>query len=125
MSSADDPNDKDAKKASQPSGPQPLGDNAGVYIPREEPREKPADEDIHLDFGGFLVSLGTSCLVNLGRYEDPETGTTHVDLPAARQLIHILDMLQEKTRGNLSDEETQLLRSLLYDLRMAFVEASG
>ena len=111
---------KDGTKE-KPRTVKPLGDNAGVYIPREEEERR----ELALDFGGFLVSLGTSCLVNLGRYADPDTGTLHKDLAGARQVIHILEMLQEKTRGNLTEDEEQLLRSLLYDLRMAYVEASG
>lgn len=98
----------------------PLGGGAGVHI-----RQKTAAADpVEIDFGGFLISLGTSCLVNLGRHKDPETGTLHVDLEAARQVIHILSLLREKTEGNLSEEEEHLLKSLLYDLRMAYVEAT-
>lgn len=98
----------------------PLGDNAGVHIRTDEEKIDP----VAIDFGGFLVSLATSCLVNLGRCSDPESGQTVTDFDAARQMIHILEMLQEKTSGNLTTDEEQLLRTLLYDLRIAYVEAT-
>lgn len=98
----------------------PLGDGAGVHIRRDSS----APDPVEIDFGGFLISLGTSCLVNLGRHADPESGEFHVDLAGARQVIHILSMLREKTEGNLTEEEEHLLKSLLYDLRMAYVEAT-
>ena len=98
----------------------PLGNNAGVHIRSDEEEIDP----IAIDFGGFMVSLATSCLMNLGRYSDPETGQIHTDLEAARQMIHIIEMLQEKTQGNLTTEEEQLLRTLLYDLRIAYVEST-
>lgn len=97
----------------------PLGDNAGVHIRTEE-----EPDEVAIDFGGFVVSLGTSCLINLGQHKNPETGKREKDLDAARQLIHILEMLQKKTRGNLDEDEGQLLKSLLFDLRMAYVEAT-
>lgn len=99
----------------------PLGGNAGVHIRSEEEEE----EELPLDFGGFIVSLGTSCMVNLGKHENPETGRLETDLEAAQQVIHILQMLQHKTRGNLSVEEEKLLATLLFDLREAYDEAAG
>lgn len=105
----------------------PLGDNRGVHIASDEPAPShPAGAvDAAIDFGGFVISLGTSCMVNLGKYENPETGRYEKDLEAARQVIQILEMLQKKTRGNLEPEEERLIGSLIYDLRMAFVEASN
>ena len=98
----------------------PLGDNAGVHIRSDHDEVDP----VAIDFGGFLVSLATSCLMNLGRYSDPETGEVQTDFDAARQMIQIIEMLQEKTAGNLDTEEEQLLRTLLYDLRIAYVEST-
>jgi hypothetical protein len=103
----------------------PLGDNAGVHIPSgaEDPLRAGGNE-VEIDFAGFIISLGTSCMVNLGKFENPETGTTETDLDAARQVIHILSMLRDKTRGNLEQEEERLLSSLIHDLKLAFVQAS-
>ncbi len=79
-----------------------------------------------VDFSTFALSLATSALYHLGVMGDPEQGEPAPEpkLPLARQTIDTLDMLQQKTRGNLDDEEARLLDSLLYELRMRFVEAN-
>jgi hypothetical protein len=69
------------------------------------------------------MSLASSVLMYLGEIEHPETQKPERDLPLAKQTIDILGMLQEKTRGNLSEEEARLLENLLYDLRMKYVAA--
>lgn len=61
----------------------------------------------------------------LGRMPNPQTGAPEVNLEYARMFIDQLEMLQEKTRGNLSNEETQVLTGVLSDLRLAFVQASS
>lgn len=76
-----------------------------------------------LDFATFVMSLGSSAMVHLGKVPPPEGEAVQVDLAAAKQIIDILGMLQEKTRGNLDDSETRLLTSLLYDLRVHYVDA--
>ncbi|MDH3687128.1 MAG: DUF1844 domain-containing protein [Myxococcales bacterium] len=77
------------------------------------------------DFAALVVSLGSSALFHLGLVPDPATGETGApDLPLARQTIDLVEILQEKTHGNLTPEEDQLLQSLLTDLRMRYVEAS-
>jgi hypothetical protein len=77
------------------------------------------------DFAALAISLGHSALFHLGLVADPQTGKPGGrDLPLARQTIDTLEMLEEKTRGNLTPEEARLLEDLLYDLRMRFVEAS-
>jgi len=78
-----------------------------------------------IDFSTFILSLSTSALYHLGLVDDPETGKRGApDLPMASQTIDTLAVLQEKTRGNLDPEEERLLESLLYELRMRFVEVS-
>lgn len=77
------------------------------------------------DFAGFLISLGSSAFVHLGLIPDPETGKARApNLAVARQTIDMLELLEEKTRGNLTPDEATLLRNLLTDLRMRFVAAS-
>lgn len=100
----------------------PLGDEAGVYIPTDED-DGDDETEAPIDFGGFLVSLATSCMVNLGHTQDPETGQTRIDLPAAKQTIEILQLLKHKTEGNLKPEEEKLLESLLHDTRSAYKKA--
>jgi hypothetical protein len=77
------------------------------------------------DFAGFLISLGSSAFVHMGLIPDPETGKNRApNLAVARQTIDMIELLDEKTRGNLTPDEATLLRNLLTDLRMRFVEAS-
>lgn len=87
---------------------------------RRPPRELPP-----VNFSTFVISLSSSALIHLGLAEDPVTGKIDRDLALARQTIDILGMLQEKTRGNLSEEESRLLESILFDLRIRFVEEAG
>jgi len=72
-----------------------------------------------LDFSTFLISLGTSAMIQLGDAPDPTHGGMLKPDPAgARQTIDLLGLLEEKTRGNLSEGEDNLLKSLLRDLRL-------
>jgi len=80
-----------------------------------------------IDFSTFVLSLGTSALYQLGEIGDSESGAeepVEPNLPVARQTIDVLEMLTEKTRGNLTDTESKLLESILYELHMRFVEAN-
>ena len=78
-----------------------------------------------VDFSTFALSLGTSALYHLGVVPHPETGhrVDPPELALARHTIDTLEMLQAKTRGNLDAKEDQLVESLLYELRLRFVEA--
>lgn len=76
-----------------------------------------------IDFSTFVLSLSQAALLHLGELDDPDTGKRVNNFPLARQSIDLLSMLQEKTRGNLTDEEHKLLENLLYDLRMKYVAA--
>jgi hypothetical protein len=75
-----------------------------------------------VDFHTFVLSLGSSALLHLGELEHPEAGGKHLDLPLAKHTIDILAMLEAKTRGNLTGPEEKLIQSLLYDLRLRYVE---
>lgn len=75
-----------------------------------------------VDFATFVLSLGTTALYQMGLAPDPASGESQkADLLAARQTVDTLEMLREKTRGNLEEEERKLIDSLLYELRMRFV----
>jgi hypothetical protein len=76
-------------------------------------------------FSAFVYSLSTSALVHLGEIPEPITEKMDKNLPLAKQTIDILGILQEKTKGNLTQEEENLLNSFLYDLRMRYVKAMG
>ena len=78
-----------------------------------------------IDFSSFILSLYSSGLVQLGKVEEPTTGKKAVNLELAQHTIDMIAMLEEKTAGNLNDEEANLLKALLSELRMAFLEASA
>lgn len=75
-----------------------------------------------LDFIGFLISLASSAEVHLGRMSNPTNERIEKKLTLAKQTIDILGILQEKTKGNLTPEENQLLERMLFDLRMQYIE---
>lgn len=78
-----------------------------------------------INFSTFVISLNASALVHLGQLEDPATGTKSKNLPMAKQTIDILSMLEEKTKGNLQVDEENILKNILYDLRINFVREKG
>jgi hypothetical protein len=78
-----------------------------------------------INFATFVVSLNASALLHLGAIEDPNTGQTDKNLPMAKQTIDILSMLEEKTAGNLTKDEENLLKNILYDLRIIYVKEKG
>ena len=76
-----------------------------------------------VDFSTFVLSLATAALYQLGAVPDASTDQpTPADPLVARQTLETLEMLREKTLGNLTEEERKLIDSLLYDLRMRFIE---
>jgi len=76
-----------------------------------------------VDFSTHVLSLASTALIALGKMPAPD-GITHPrDIETARHLIDVLAMLEAKTKGNLDEAETKLLASLVYDLRVAFVDA--
>lgn len=80
--------------------------------------------DPSLTFVSYISGLVLAASVYLGDQPDPMTGMTSVNLTSAGHAIDVLTMLDEKTRGNLSDDERRLLEGALYELRMKYVEAS-
>jgi hypothetical protein len=77
-----------------------------------------------MTFSTFVMGLTTQALMHLGEIPDPvHQGVMH-DLPAAKQMIDLLGILRDKTKGNLDEAEEQLLGEVLYDLRMRYVEVA-
>src|SRR6266545_998618 len=99
--------DADAARADAPAAP-PAGATA---LPQ-------------VDFHTFVLSLGSSALLHLGELEVPGAEGPQKDLALAKHTIDVLVMLEEKTRGNLTPAEEKLISSLLYDLRLRYVEAT-
>lgn len=101
---------------------------------RREPEKAPASQQggapatdapqgtsPRIDFPSYILSYYTQGLVLLGEVPNPYTNKKEEDLEAARHTVDILGMLQEKTKGNLSSEENQLLESVLYEVRMKYM----
>ena len=79
-----------------------------------------------LSFTAFVVSLASSAAIHFGDLPDPASGQRgEPNLEGAAQMIEILGLPENKTKGNLTAEERQVLESVLYELRLRFVEASG
>ena len=76
-----------------------------------------------INFSTFVISLSTQALMHLGEIADPLSGKEERDVSLAKQMIDIVGMLQEKTRGNLTGGEAKLIEDILFDLRMRYVEA--
>lgn len=75
------------------------------------------------DFASFILSIATTAQMSLGGIQHPETGKAEQNLPVAKQMIDILGIMKEKTKGNLTKDEEMLLESALYNLRMQYVRA--
>jgi len=79
-----------------------------------------------LSFTAFVLSLASTAAIHFGDLADPQTGRTlSPNLEGAAQMIDILTLLDQKTRGNLTAEERQVLEQGLYELRLRYVEATG
>jgi len=74
-----------------------------------------------IDFPSYILSYYTQGLVLLGEVPNPYSGKKEEDVEASRHTIDILTLLQEKTKGNLRQDEAQLLENVLYELRMKYM----
>ena len=126
---------RDRRFSSQDPDKEPKQD-AAAETERETEPDRPASdatggaEDAgspfpKIDFATFIFSLNSSALVHLGAIEEPGTGKKVKNLPLAKQTIDILGVMEEKTRGNLTSDEDNLLKNILHDLRIMYVRAKG
>ncbi len=120
-----EPSPQGEKKAEEPAA-SPKSEFTGGKEEATGERPSAGEQEFPpLNFVTFLLSLNNSVLIHLGELEEPVTGKKGTDLPLARQTIDIIDMLKEKTKGNLSTEEEKLLDDLLYNLRMLYVRKAN
>ena len=105
------------------AAPQPASAAAAAQ-PASAVPQGPAAEPDEITFATFMVGLSTQALMHLGEIRDPHEEQAGVDLAAAQQLIDIVGMLKEKTRGNLDRNEEALIDAILFELRMKYVERS-
>jgi hypothetical protein len=78
-----------------------------------------------IDFSTHVLTLASSALIALGKMPAPDGEQHPIDVETAKHLIDVLAMLEAKTKGNLDETEHKLLASLIYDLRVAYVDASS
>ncbi|WNM57357.1 DUF1844 domain-containing protein [Candidatus Nitrospira allomarina] len=78
-----------------------------------------------LSFSSFVFSLGTSSLMLMGESLDPQQPAPPMNLPQAKEIVDILSLLEEKTKGNLTSEEASVLGDMLYTLRMKYVSVTS
>ena len=103
-------------------------DEAAAEASESDEAQEPEREDYQLpkiNFATFIFSLNHSVLVHLGVMDDPSTGEKVRHLTLAKQTIDILGMLEEKTQGNLTEDEENMLKNILYDLRMIYIKEKG
>ena len=91
----------------------------------EVPPEAPPGTYAQIDFPSYILSYYTQGLVLLGEVPNPYTNKKEEDMEAARHTIDILAMLEEKTRGNVSEEEKKLLDTALYETRSRYVSVAS
>lgn len=111
--------DSPTPQSSEPSSPAPEAPHDAPSA-SEAPHEAPPP----LSFSSFIFSLGTSALMLMGERLSPEQPHTPVNLPQAKEIVDILSILDEKTKGNLTTEEAAVMKDMLYTLRMKYVEAT-
>ena len=106
-------------EASEKGDEKPAGESTSAEEKKSAGQE--ASSRPPIDFPSYLLSYYTQGLVLLGEVPNPYTNKKEEDVDAARHTIDILSMLEEKTKGNLSKDEQQLLESVIYELRMKFM----
>lgn len=115
-----------AQEAQEPEKRENLNEPAAAAeAPKDEIPEPCSDEHAELpeiNFMTFVMSLNASAMVHLGVIEDPASGERAKSLTLGKQTIDILGMIEEKTRGNLSKDEENMLKNILYDLRIIYVK---
>ena len=114
---------KDKRTFSSETG-EPRQEEAGPKQAPPSESESAAEEQAQfpeVNFSTFVFSLSSSAILHFGEIPDPTSGKKKKNLPMAKQTIDILGMLEEKTKGNLADDESDFLKNILYDLRMRYV----
>ena len=92
-------------------------------VEKEKKQAEQSHQQYHQPtFTIFLSSLSMQAMIALGRIENPLTKKQEKNLEQARFLVDTLEIIKEKTKGNLSDEESKLIEDALYNLRMMYVE---
>lgn len=107
--------------------------SSGTSSAQDQPRSPssssaanpPESSGVPVTFSSFVISLGSSSLMFMGEQLDPQQSPMPVNLPQAKEIIDLLSVLEEKTKGNLTSEEQAVLRDMLYALRMKYVSLTS
>jgi hypothetical protein len=101
----------------------PVASPENQPLPASAPPAEASHEDhpFPVTFSSFVISLGSSSLMLMGERLDPQQQPMPVNLPQAKEIIDLLSVLEDKTKGNLTPEEQTVLRDMLYALRMKYV----
>lgn len=97
---------------------------------QEESKEKTRDDKAgrpplpEVNFNSLIFSLSSSAFFHLGEIADPQTGKKEKDLPLAKHAIDTIDLLKQKTEGNLTEDEQKFINSILDDLKWRYVKAA-
>lgn len=124
------------REGAEGGGTEAAGGTEGAEEPKEEIKHEEREAGqreqkqsythaAEINFASFIFSLGRSAFVHLGEEPDPVSGEKKVSLDMAKETIDIITLLEEKTRGNLTQDEEQLLKNILYALRMKYVEMAA
>lgn len=105
------------------SGMSPAQDHG--FSSSTPPSSSSQSSGVPVTFSSFVISLGSSSLMLMGEQLDPQQSPLPVNLPQAKEIIDLLSVLEEKTKGNLTSEEQAVLRDMLYALRMKYVSLTS
>ena len=113
-----------------PAETQPASPSQDAAAPSQSHADMPEEAEIPgvedpASFANFMMSIASNAASSLGMMEHPITHKRDVDLELGKHWIDVLGMLQDKTRGNLSPQEAQILEGLLADLRMQYVSLAN
>ena len=112
---------EDKKEEPQPA-PEMKDETREASSTQGIPGEQKDEQIPEINFVSFIYSLATTAFYHFGDFPDPATNKTARNLPAAKQTIDILNILKNKTQGNLEQTEKQMLEDILYELQMRYVK---
>jgi hypothetical protein len=122
----DAPEAPEVDAAAEGPAPPPAEPSPEETLPREDTPPPEAGPEEKVDFTHLVMSLASSASISMGMMPDPVTGQKGaVNLKAASQMIDLLSVIEEKTKGNLSAQEEEMLKGIMTELRGAFLHVSG
>ena len=109
------------RRASGGAEAAPAGSSPSTQSNTKTSSAEPLPPTPPVTFSSFVISLGSSSLMLMGEQLDPNQAPIPVNLPQAKEIIDLLSVLEDKTKGNLTTDEQTVLRDMLYALRMKYV----